>query len=285
LPTTCGPAPGESCCLSPTIDGGTFFRGYDGVTAELKSKSYPATVSAYRLDKYEVTVGRFRKFVASGQGTQAKPPQEGAGAHPLIPSSGWRSFDNDQLPPAGGYPAALKCDDQAHAETWTDAAGANENRPINCLDWYEAFAFCIWDGGFLPTDLEWGYAASGGDQQRVYAWPNVGGQGVIGCAYADTAECAAADGLPLAVGSNLAKGAGRWGHAGLNGGVLEWNLDQGADYTNPCTDCATLQGDGSRERRGGAFNLLTSYALSAARDFTNAGSRANFHGVRCARLQ
>ncbi len=282
LATTCGPAPGESCCAGLAVDGGTFFRGYDGVTTDFMSKAYPATVSDYRLDKYEVTVGRFRKFVSSGQGTQANPPQEDAGAHPLIPSSGWRKFYNDHLPPTGGYPAALKCDDQA--QTWTDAAGANENRPIDCLDWYEAFAFCIWDGGFLPTDLEWSYAASGGDQQRVYAWPNVGGAGVIDCAHADTAECEAADGRPLAVGSNLPKGAGRWGHAGLNGGVLEWNLDQEANYTNPCTDCATLQGNGARLRRGGAFNLLASYALSAQRDATNAESRFNFHGVRCARL-
>jgi sulfatase modifying factor 1 len=284
LPTTCGPAPGESCCASLPVDGGTFFRGYDGVTPEFMSKAYPATLSDYRLDKYEVTVGRFRKFVSSGQGTQANPLQEGAGAHPLIPSSGWRAYYNDRLPPAGGYPAALKCDDQYRAETWTDAAGANENRPIDCLDWYQAFAFCIWDGGFLPTEIEWSYAASGGDQQRVYAWPNVGGVGVIDCEHADTAECEAADGKPIAVGSHLPKGAGRWGHAGLNGGVLEWNLDQAADYTNPCTDCATLQGDGGRLRRGGAFNLLASYALSARRESTNAESSASFHGVRCARL-
>jgi len=284
LATSCGPAPGESCCASLPVDGGTFFRGYDGVTAELMSKAYPATVSDYRLDKYEVTVGRFRKFVSSGQGTQANPPQDGAGAHPLIPSSGWSKYNNVRLPPAGGYPAALKCDAQYHAETWTDTAGANENKPIDCLDWYEAFAFCIWDGGFLPTDLEWSYAASGGDQQRVYAWPNVGGVGVIDCEHADTAECEAADGKPLAVGSNLPKGAGRWGHAGLNGGVFEWNLDQEADYPNPCTDCAALQGNGSRLRRGGAFDLLVSYALSAHREATNAESRGGFHGVRCARL-
>ena len=188
------------------------------LTAEFMSKAYPATLSDYRLDKYEVTVGRFRKFVTSGQGTQANPPQEGAGAHPLIASSGWSKYYNVRLPPAGEYLTALKCDDQGDTETWTDAAGVNENRPINCLDWYAAFAFCIWDGGFLPTEIEWSYAASGGDQQRVYAWPNVAGLGAIHCAHADTFECMAADGKPLAVGSNLPKGAGRWGHAGLNEG-------------------------------------------------------------------
>jgi len=41
-----------------------------------------------RLDTYEVTVGRFRKFVMAGQGTQANPPVSGVGTHPKIAGSG-----------------------------------------------------------------------------------------------------------------------------------------------------------------------------------------------------
>src|SRR5262249_16264124 len=39
-----------------------------------------------------------------------------------------------------------------HAQygTWTDAEGTNETRPINCIDWYEAQAFCIWTGADCP---------------------------------------------------------------------------------------------------------------------------------------
>ncbi len=47
-------------------------------------------------------------------------------------------------------------------------AGSNENQPINCVTWYEAFAFCISDGGYLPTAAEWNYAAAGGSDQRAY---------------------------------------------------------------------------------------------------------------------
>ena len=79
----CGPS-GESCCVSPLVPGGTFFRSYDGImrgngVPNFTDKSNPATVSDFRLDKFEITVGRFRKFVEAGAATKAKPPAAGAG--------------------------------------------------------------------------------------------------------------------------------------------------------------------------------------------------------------
>src|SRR5689334_21712444 len=89
LPATCGPSGNEDCCESLLVPGGTFARSYDGV--DYLDRSYPATVSDFYLDKYEITVGRFRAFVNAGMGTQASPPADGAGAHPKIPGSGWSS--------------------------------------------------------------------------------------------------------------------------------------------------------------------------------------------------
>jgi len=40
-------------------------------------QGHPATVTDFKLDVYEVTVGRFRRFVDAGRGTQAEPPQHG----------------------------------------------------------------------------------------------------------------------------------------------------------------------------------------------------------------
>ena len=69
LASTCGPSGNGDCCASSVVTGVTtasFYRGYDGVTAGFTSQAYPAQVSDFRLDAYEVTVrGRFRKFMAA----------------------------------------------------------------------------------------------------------------------------------------------------------------------------------------------------------------------------
>jgi hypothetical protein len=85
LTATCGPS-NESCCKSLLVPGGTYYRSYNGV--DFTDKSYPATVADFYLDKYEITVGRFRQFVNAGMGTQANPPAAGAGANPLIAGLG-----------------------------------------------------------------------------------------------------------------------------------------------------------------------------------------------------
>jgi len=132
-PLLCGLNADSDCCESLLVPGGTFYRDYDVAGDGLwPDMSHPATVSDFRLDKYEVTVGRFRAFVETG----APPPASGPGAHEHIPGSGWDASWNSYVPKnPGTWRLALGCD--ATFATWTEQIGANESRPINCVSWYE----------------------------------------------------------------------------------------------------------------------------------------------------
>jgi formylglycine-generating enzyme required for sulfatase activity len=266
------------------ISGGTFYRGYDGV--DFTDKSFPATVADFYLDKYEITVGRFRAFVNAGMGTQTSPPASGAGAHPLITGSGWESTWNSYLPAdTPGLTSAMKCD--SDYQTWTDTAGSNESQPQNCLDWYTAFAFCAWDGGRLPTEAEWNYAASGGSEQRYYPWSSPPTSTTIDDSYA--VYCGGSCNSIQKVGSKSPKGDGKWGQADLAGNLVEWTLDwYWESYPTPCDNCAALTSPlGSanlgRVVLGGGDNSSTSNLRSAEGAVDAPGIRGSGFGVRCAR--
>lgn len=70
-----------------------------------------------------------------------------------------------------------------YVDYW-DAFSPTQNYPINCVNWYEAYAFCIWDGGFLPTVAEWNYAAVGGSEYRFFPWSVPPEAIAIDCTYA-----------------------------------------------------------------------------------------------------
>jgi formylglycine-generating enzyme required for sulfatase activity len=263
------------------VPGGTFDRSYDGV--DFKDPNYPATVDDFYLDKYEITVGRFRQFVNAGMGTQTKPPAAGAGVHPLIAGSGWNSAWNTNLKAnTAALTTAMKCN--SSYQTWTDTAGSNESRPQNCIDWYEAFAFCAWDGGRLATEAEWNYAAAGGSEQRAYPWSNPPTSTTIDDSYA--VYCGGSCSSTQNVGSKSPKGDGKWGHSDLAGNVWEWTLDwYVSPYQTPCSNCADLIDASCRVVRGGGFGFgnLASSLPSAYRNYGGPGNHDPTVGSRCAR--
>jgi sulfatase modifying factor 1 len=259
---------GESCCTSLLVPGGSYLRG----------GAYLATVSNFCLDKYEVTVGRFRKFVAAYNTWILGHPVAGAGEHVPGAGTGWQTAWAPPVLPAD----AVTLQDANHLQcsgtqsTWT---GGDDNRPINCVSWYEAFAFCIWDEGRLATEAEWEYAAGHGDENRTYPW---GIAPEPSSTYAVFATSAAA-----AVGS-VPAGNGYWGQADLAGNVFEWVFDwYGDPYVTPWVDRAnTIQTTSYRVYRGGAYYdpATDVYNLAAAfRGAFTPEDRSSGSGIRCAR--
>ena len=294
LSATCGGT--DDCCNSPLVAGGTYYRSYDlAGDRDSGTPTYAATVGDFRLDKYEVTVGRFRKFVEAGMGTQASPPTVGSGAHAAITGSGWQADWNASLVvDRTALIAALKCD-TANNHTWTDVPGTGENRPITCLTWYEAMAFCIWDGGYLPTEAEWNYAAAGGDQQRAYPWSIPASSLTLDGSYAvfyDGSPCGGTNPTPcpevVEVGSKPL-GNGRFGQSDLAGNAEEPVLDYDnragdPEYLSPCINCALIRsGDDFHRMRGGSAGERQTFLRTGRSTFIGPRDRFKNHGVRCAR--
>jgi formylglycine-generating enzyme len=293
LPATCGPSGVSDCCHTLPVPGGTFFRGYDvagdGMYGMMNA---PATVSSFWLDRYEVSVARFRRFVMAGQGTQATPPPANAGARTLngmANQAGWQTAWNMYLPvDAAAQLAALNCDLQD--QTWTNTPGANESLPMSCLSWFDAMAFCTWDGGWLPTEAEWNYAASGGNEHRAYPWSTPASSVMIDCSYANHYSLVAGDyctnpgvGAANRVGSESPLGDARWGHSDMAGNLWEWTLDWTAPFVTPCDDCAQLTMTTAIVTRGGYFKNGIDNLRAANRSTQLPNDRVQHVGVRCAR--
>jgi sulfatase modifying factor 1 len=242
-----------------------------------------AKVAPFSLDRSEVTVARFRAFV-----TDYKPnvPDQ-AGAHPLIPGSGWKSSWNTLLPGSKKeLSERLAC--SGELATWTDLPKTNETKPINCVDWYTAFAFCVWDGGRLPTEAEWEFAARGGNEHRRYPW----GAEEPTQALADF-DCGKSCQAEMKPKSKPTPATAKWGHLAMAGGVAEWVLDTYSigfygvreKMGLGCDNCANLtESDDLRVLRGGDFTTTPEALRGFARGFSRPTNHFPTMGVRCARL-
>jgi len=252
-------------------------------------------------------VGRFRAFVAAWNGGWTPPAGSGKHIHlnggnglavsgsPGTYESGWNTGDNANVAPTNANLTDSSCGTYA---TWTSTPGSQENLPIDCVDWAEAYAFCIWDGGFLPSEAESEYAAAGGSQQRLYPWgstdPGTGNQYAIygpyyGCYYPGGGSTSCTGVANIAPVGTPTLGVGLYGQLDLVGLVWQWELDwQSPPYGDPCTDCANVASGAYRSMRGGYYSSAIAFLESVTQSSDFPTSRASYenggtHGIRCAR--
>ena len=113
-----------SCCEARRVPAGT----YDFGLRDPSAVASVASVSELYLDTFEVTVARYRAFVADYDRWRGEQhPAAGEGVHPRVAGSGWQAAWTAQLPgtSAALSQAAILCQDEPGATLASASAGAS----------------------------------------------------------------------------------------------------------------------------------------------------------------
>lgn len=274
-------APQRSCtdpetigCGLVSVPGGTFTMGDDNnrgdrpdLAGYQAQPSQPGiTVSAFEADRYEVTISRFREFWTAGH------PMPSPVAYP----------NGTMLPMTGRMNSSAEMSSGTGCLWGRDG---NDDRPMNCVNWTTAQAFCVWDGGRLPTEAEWEFMARGTDG-RAFPWGND---------FDPTMACWSG-GSPTPFEPCEIRGFSDspYGAHDVAGNVSEWTADYHQLYTHAgcwggaarMNPLCTIAGTGrARVLRGGNWwsTAGTGFQLSDRREGWPEDSRPYTVGFRCVR--
>lgn len=208
------------------------------------------TVDAYRMDRYPVTVQRYRIFVDA----------DGYEDPHLWDDDGWLWRLQHQIsgPRWWGAPwspseeTALPPPDPQNTEPteaeWRRVLSAD--RPVIGVSWYEARAFCRFVARRLPTQAQW-EAAARGPEGLLYPWGQKWQDGRVG-------NRDVGPRITWPVGF-FSEAAGPFGHHDLVGNVWQWTDDPWPTATSE-----------SMAVRGGAWSARAEHCRT---DHANAYSK------------
>jgi formylglycine-generating enzyme required for sulfatase activity len=234
------------------IPGGSFEQGSGRASDEPLRTVH---LSAFALDRSEVDIGEFERFVAEGW----SDPQ-------------WWS--------EGGLEWLQTRPHGAGAEA--RAAGRSADHPVVAVSFWEAEAYCSWRGGSLPTEAQWERAACGAGGQR-YPWGEDEEREAVwyaGGKFGHLANLRTAPTTQSASGTLSAEGLHH-----MAGNVWEWTADfyhRDGTSGGPVTDPTGPTTGPWRVLRGGSFMNLPSYCSCTHREPARPDREAFTTGFRCA---
>jgi len=255
------------------VRSGSFVMGSpEGEGDDDEHPQHKVTLSAYCIDKTEVTVAAYHKCVVAGA-CQAAPLEVN-----------WGELSEDEKRIYDKFCNGNRTDRRTH--------------PVNCVDWDQARAYCTWAQRRMPTEAEWEYAARGTDG-RKHPWGNDAPDAMkLNACGRECREFFKRLNMPktsmhdeddgwvsTAPAGSYPAGTSPFGAVDMAGNVREWTADWGGDYPsnaqkNPIGPSA---GTFRKVRGGGYDDSEVGNVRTAFRD-GSAQSLRNFDiGFRCAR--
>ena len=229
-----------------------FFKMGSSKTLDDESPEHRVYLDGYWIDKYEVSAGKFAKFL--------------------------NTVDNVKGYYLDNKFGTLFYDGRYHPRP------SLENHPINNVSWLAADAYCKWKGKRLPTEAEWEKAARG-ELGQVYPWGN-SAPSENRARYFKTWTDKEKHKVMLPVQS-LIEGQSPYGLHNMAGNVKEWVDDwydreyykEQSEYANPRGPI----GGEFKGVRGGSWRDLKGFIYSSFRNNGNPQSRMDDYGFRCAK--
>jgi formylglycine-generating enzyme required for sulfatase activity len=239
-----------------SIPAGGFTMGGGNPPDQLPQRQ--VTLSAYRIDRSEVSLRDFEGFVAQG-------------------------YDQPEHWSEAGW--AWHLDNPEGAGAQARAQGRPPDHPVVAVSWYEAEAYCSWRGGRLPTEAEWERAARGDNDARRFPW---GDEPRDDAAWfvKERRDMLVRDGIVTHAVTDADDAlASPWGLIHAAGNVWEWTADsyhREAYRSLPTQDPRNDDATPWRVIRGGSYMNLASYCTTSHREPALPGEPRLSIGIRCA---